>query len=506
VIFLKLIKQSFSLDLRSLSLYRIFLGLIVIADVIYRLPDLRAFYTDEGVLPRSVFLTDFSLPWSFSLHLANGSLGFIIFCFLIHLICGVFLTLGYRTQLVTFLSWIMTISVHNRNWLINNGGDDVLRSILLISIFLPLNHFFSLDSYLGKIKKDLKKTDHFSIWVQVFFFQVFSIYFMSYILKDHPIWREEYTALSYASALDIFATPVGVYLRNFPMLQKGLTVFTIFLEWLGPILLYFSFLFLKKWWVARSLVVLSFWALHLGIILCMYIGIFPYLCIVIWIAFIPSEWWSSFLSRFFEKMNFDFLQRHLAKFLPTPALDFKPCFADKIVKFMKVVFGFVVLLSLISWNLQTTKKINIKENSLHDFIRWLHIYQEWNMFAPHPKLDNIWVEVPALLEDGSEVELLTQNRDIYGLKAQEFVASIKNEHWRKFYLNLSEKQENLKYFASFLCRQWNEYQEGFIPEKKLKKMEVIIYSWPNFLDFTHGPVQKKFSWVHWCNRSDLPDM
>ena len=39
----------FGLDVRSMALYRIMLGLVMIGDLLDRAHDLRAHYTDEGV-------------------------------------------------------------------------------------------------------------------------------------------------------------------------------------------------------------------------------------------------------------------------------------------------------------------------------------------------------------------------------------------------------------------------------------------------------------------------
>ena len=227
---LRFFKETLSLDYRSLAMYRFFMGLIVIADVVYRLPDLTNFYTDIGLVPRALFTSEMSMPWSFSLHLANGSFGFALFMFFIHFILGLMLVFGYKTRWAMIGAFVMTASVHNRNWLVNNGGDDILRAILFLSIFLPLNRCFSIDSALTKQKEEWKKEGHFSTWTLAFFFQVFAIYFVSYILKDHPIWRTDYTAVFYSSRLDIFATPIGVWVRDFPLFQKLTTIFTIYLE------------------------------------------------------------------------------------------------------------------------------------------------------------------------------------------------------------------------------------------------------------------------------------
>ncbi len=68
--------------------------------------------------------------------------------FTLHLIFGIMLILGYKTRWAMLAAFIMTTSVHNRNWMVNNGGDDILRSLLFLSVFLPLNRCFSLDSAL----------------------------------------------------------------------------------------------------------------------------------------------------------------------------------------------------------------------------------------------------------------------------------------------------------------------------------------------------------------------
>ena len=118
--------------------------------------------------------------------------------------------------------------------------------------------------------------------------------------------------------------------------------------------------------------------------------------------------------------------------------------------------GAFILVTLVMWNLGTIKQYKIKSPFFQTVTRWLHLYQEWNMFAPFPKMDNIWVEVPATLGDGSEIELITGSRDIYSIKDQQFYQTIPNEHWRKFYLNVSEKVDNARYLGGYFCRLWNK--------------------------------------------------
>ncbi len=590
------IKETFSFDYRSLALYRCLIGLIVISDVLYRLPDATNFYTDIGLIPRSIFVGEMSMPWSFSLHLANGSTGFILTMFLIHLIFGVMLFFGYKTRWAMIGAYVMTVSVHNRNWLINNGGDDILRALLFISIFLPLNKRFSIDSALIRQKSDEKKADHFSSWGLALFFQVFAIYFVSYILKDHAIWRKDFSALYYASRLDIFANPIGIWQRNFPLLQTISSFFTIYLEMLGPLLLVFAFLFGRFWWQSRVLVIALFWGLHIGIILSMWIGVFPYLCLVMWLIFLPGPFWEKrerkLREKGFDKITifFDGNCRFCEKivlifkeFFLLPEIKLRAAQSDTLINEAMVknnswvvsnsqgqlFFGFsamievmkcssglrwfvpffsigfirklmnsaycliaanrmilgqftqflefkedkksitwlrwpyqlagsFVLVTLIAWNATTIKKWNYQAPFFQSVTRWIHLYQEWNMFAPFPKLDNIWVEIPATLSDGSEIELLTGDRDIYEVKDKKFPKYISNEHWRKFYLNLSEKVDNARYFGGYLCRFWNDRHLGSVKGPNLMKFEIIVYSQQNLENNQKGGLSRRLSWRHWC--------
>lgn len=595
------LRKTFAFDYRSMALYRFFLGVIVMADVVYRIEDITNFYTDIGLVPRSLFLTEMGMPWSFSLHLANGSLLFAVIMFAIHFISGLFLAVGYRTKFFTLLSFIFTVSIHNRNWLVNNGGDDVLRAILFISIFLPLGRFFSIDSAMRKTPLENPPKDHFSFWTLAYFLQVFCIYFVSYILKDHPIWRSEFTAVFFSSRLDIFATPLGILLRDYPWMMKLSTAYAIFLEWLGPILLVFGFIFGKFWWVVRLLLVVLFIGLHVGIFLTMNIGLFTFICMTMWVIFIPGPFWDKLISplrqREFGKLTLYYdkecgfchkMVRIIRAFFLLPEVQILEAQSDKKIealmreknswvvakelkdartqysawleivnhspilypfraifsfapvkwmgersyrfvsnhrplfgklsqwleysgtkkeiltfKVVREVLGLVFFVTLFMWNLTTIRKYNIRSPVFQTITRWLHVYQEWNMFAPYPKMDNIWIEVPGVLSDGTEIELITGSKDMFSIKDQAFYDSIPNEHWRKFYLNLSDKTSYARYFGSYLCRKWNERNIKWVPGTTLRKFEVNSFSQVNLPDGGKGEIVKKNSWRHWCFDEDF---
>jgi hypothetical protein len=164
--------------------------------------------------------------------------------------------------------------------------------------------------------------------------------------------------------------------------------------------------------------------------------------------------------------------------------------------------GAFILMTLLIWNLTTIKKYNIQAPFFQNVTRWLHVYQEWNMFAPFPKMDNIWVEIPAVLGDGSEIELLSGSRNIFSIKDQAFYAQIPNEHWRKFYLNMSDRNDYARYYGGYLCRTWNDRKIRVVPETTLRKFEIIVYSQTILPNGDKSGINRKLSWRHWCFSED----
>ena len=137
------LRQVLGLDLRSLALFRMCAALVVLADLALRARDLRAHYTDDGVLPQAYFLVD-KTRWS--LHLLSGSAYFQAALFVLAAVFALLLLVGYRTRLATFVTWLLLLSLQSRNWMILNSGDVVLRLTLFWSLFLPLGARFSVDS------------------------------------------------------------------------------------------------------------------------------------------------------------------------------------------------------------------------------------------------------------------------------------------------------------------------------------------------------------------------
>ncbi len=277
----------YGLDLRCLSLFRICLGALIVGDLVWRARDLRAFYTDFGVLPRAVLLDRFADPWIISLHLMSGTALVQVLLFLVSAVFGVMVLVGYRTRLATVASWALLISLQNRNPVVLQGGDVLLRMLAFWAMFLPLNVYFSVDRALdasdGRYPQRVCTIGTFA-----FMAQVALVYWFSALLKRSPEWWTEGSAVYYALSLEQFATSAGRFLLQFPHLLRSLTFLTLAIEVVAPILLF------SPIWSgpARAAAVLLIAMLQVGLAVCLHLGHFPLVALVALIPLLPTWLWA----------------------------------------------------------------------------------------------------------------------------------------------------------------------------------------------------------------------
>ena len=230
------IKTVFGIDLRTLALFRVCLGLWLLADLINRAGHLVAHYTDFGVFPRAaaiVYLSD----WRLSIHLINGSAWFQGILFIVAGLLALFLVLGYRTRIVTVLSWFLLLSLQNRNPLLLQGGDNLALMLLFWGMFLPLGARFSVDAAMNDPPQDVPNK-FFSVATMALLIQCMSVYFFSAFLKSGVEWIPDGTAAYYALHAEGFATALSIWVRQFDTLMRGLTYFVWWLELIGPLLMF----------------------------------------------------------------------------------------------------------------------------------------------------------------------------------------------------------------------------------------------------------------------------
>ncbi|MBD2292683.1 HTTM domain-containing protein [Anabaena sphaerica FACHB-251] len=287
----KNLETVIGLDLRSLAAFRIGISTIILVDLFTRFGDLTAHYTDVGVLPRAL-LKEIAKTGHWSLHTISGEPIFQVLLFIIAAFFAVLMLVGYRTRVATIASWILLISMHNRNPALIFAADDVLRALMFWAMFLPWGACYSLDSALNTSQRKLPTTvvsgATFALMCQQCFIYIFS----AAIKTKSPIWTDG-TAVYYALSYDQYVTPFGYFLLNFQPILNVFTKITLVLEWIGPLAIFVPF----RNSLFRLGAVITFIGLHAGFGLTLNIGIFPFLSIFSWLAFLPSEFWNGLEKR-----------------------------------------------------------------------------------------------------------------------------------------------------------------------------------------------------------------
>ena len=277
-------REVFGVDLRTLALFRVGLAAVILTDLGLRAADLEAHYTDFGIMPRSV-LPQFLHADSVTLHAMGGSLWSQALLFAIAALFAVQLLVGYRTRLAAVLCWAFLVSLQHRNSMILSGQDNLLAVLSFWSMFLPLGARYSVDAAMNSAAAAPDR--YFSIATLALLIQGMSMYLFSALLKSDPLWIPDGLAVHYALQLDHFATPFAHWLRQFDGLLKALTYYVWTLELVGPFLIFLP-VFHRFF---RSVVMIAFITMHVGFFLCLEIGFFPAVSILMNLTFTPGWVW-----------------------------------------------------------------------------------------------------------------------------------------------------------------------------------------------------------------------
>jgi hypothetical protein len=282
------VHDFFSVDLRSLALLRLGLGIMLLLEWLNRLVDVRMHYSDDGVVPREL-INQTGTP--ISVFMLSGSAWFAGALMIVGCVLAVLLCVGWRTQFITLLSWFLLIGVQGRNFAIMQGGDVVMRMLLFWAIFLPLGACYSLDALRAPLRDWRPRL--LSVGSVAYIVQMCLIYWFAAAWKTDPAWRTDHTAVYLALSIEGFTTSFGHLLLHFPNFLKFLTLATMVLETFGPAVLFIPF----ANGPLRTLVVVSFILFHMGLGMSLELGNFPPICCVAWLAVLPTWFWDQLEAR-----------------------------------------------------------------------------------------------------------------------------------------------------------------------------------------------------------------
>ena len=135
----------FTLDLRALALFRIWLAIVIIIDLTMGALDLRAFFTDSGILPTDLLMANFPSENMWAFHSLSGSYWWQVTLLVVNYAIAIGLLFWRKSRLMHILAWAFFCSLNARNPIINSGADSVMRVLLFWAMFLPTHIRRSID-------------------------------------------------------------------------------------------------------------------------------------------------------------------------------------------------------------------------------------------------------------------------------------------------------------------------------------------------------------------------
>jgi hypothetical protein len=457
-------------DARVLGLFRIGLGAVVLFDLFDRLRDLTVFYTDQGIAPRAQVLEAWVRLWRFSIYDAAGPPLLVHALFLIGIVCVALFTVGYRTKLFNILAWFFVMSLDERNLVLLDGGDGVMRIMLFWMMWADSGAAYSLDVAWLRRGSDGRAP---ALPLRVLQGQIIFVYAMASITKTGSQWHDG-TALYHALQLSDWTRPLGTSMLSYPGLLSLLTKSTMWVE------MAFGILAVIPLGVTRALGILMVLGLHGGIFLTMRVGLFSSMMPVSMLLFLLPGW-------------IDFVEKKLGWYVPP-----RPYAGRRGSKFWQAVM--VAQFIAVLWTQGATRlRIAPKVRQIVAAeVELMSLWQNWAMFAPNPLGEDGHWTGPGKLQNGVEVDVLAAVAPAMLPDSGWYF-----RRWVKYRSELYADTYNgaLRMFGSYLCREFNREAVG---ASQLVEFDLIYWQQP-----TPGPgeppreVKKLTKWHQRCGVEPL---
>lgn len=283
-------KALATIDTRSLALFRIVTGVLLLLSVVLRWKNVDLLYTNLGI-QSNVFMAFSPDGVARPTLLAGFVTGDQVraFYLLSCVVFGLFLV-GFRTRMMHVLSLLCVLSIHGRSQMFSYGGDDVMRSFLLWTAFLPLDRRWSVDAHLAARRGEpLDTRPVTSIAAFGVVLQLCLIYGFTFFDKLTPVWlRGE--AIHYTLWMDELVSKGGVLMRQVApvWLLVFLNWWTLVIEAAAPVLLLIPW---KVGWL-RLVALLPLAGLHIGIFATIEVALFSPTIMAAYLLLITPGGWS----------------------------------------------------------------------------------------------------------------------------------------------------------------------------------------------------------------------
>ena len=204
------------------------------------------------------------------------------------IIAAFMLMIGWQSRLAAFITWLVWVSLWNRNPLLLDGDDAILKLMCFYLMLSSCGNCWSVDACLQI------KPQQVSVWpLRLIQFQIALIYFVSGWVKFHsPEWLDG-TIMQYVLIHPQYSRWDGWSFIDNPLLSGVLVALAGFIRWWE---LLFPFLLIKA--RSRNISLLIGILFHAGLLLTMNLRWFPVIMLSLYLALLSN---SSFI-RLEEKL------------------------------------------------------------------------------------------------------------------------------------------------------------------------------------------------------------
>lgn len=446
------------IDTRSLAVFRICIGLIVVVEVLLRARNFSLFYTEGGLIPQAV-ATGRTGESAFSVYFYTTDSTVIAVLFAIQILVALLLVVGYRTRTATVLTFLLMVSLDHHNPIVLSYADTLLRLLLFWAIFLPLGERWSIDA----VHADREPRQTVATFATALALgQMCYMYVRNGIHKlEGDAWLDG-TATPTILARDDFTFLLGEYTHHMtPLLELGTYL------WTGMMLFGFL-LFFAPGRLRYPLLPLYFGG-HALFALTVRIGMFPYVAMAGLLLFIPPQFWRDG-DRLLGWSGIETTRLRTQLSRLTHSGDYAPqfeLFPEQFrTDFYNILLGIIVVtiaLMLVVGGLQFVGVVSDDTN--HDrevraVAATFSIDQpDWTVFAPNPGTTDRYYVFPAETESGDLVDVYNERNLTWDRPGQQLQHQY-GTYRERFYMNTirrsSSDDDPPKILADHLCERWEE--------------------------------------------------
>jgi len=168
-------KKIYGLDLRSLGVFRIILGITLIYDLIFnKIIYYNSLYDyTNGIMGKSYLNSEIYRESFLSFLNSDYEMPFV---FVIALILYTLFISGYLYRVSSLLTLFFFAYISHKYFLTMTGADQIITALLVFSVFLPLDKVFSVKNLKTSLKNNVEIR---SIAVWGILIQISLIYFLN---------------------------------------------------------------------------------------------------------------------------------------------------------------------------------------------------------------------------------------------------------------------------------------------------------------------------------------